>query len=62
MKIILTQEEVHQIVLDGINRRLGTAFNTVTFDMGYGYIRNIEVTVVEPEQVAEAITQEVANA
>lgn len=63
MKIILTEDEVREMILDSINRKMFTQFNHVHIDVAaYSYIRSVEVSYVEPEPVTiSASTEEVTS-
>lgn len=55
MKVILTEDEVKQILLGFVCDRFGTDFDSVEFDgYGYGTFRTATLEVAEKPKVEEA--------
>jgi hypothetical protein len=58
MKLVLTEDEVKEFVLVGINNRFSGMFNTVQLDCNYGYFTKAVLTFEDADDDMKEITNE----
>jgi len=58
MKLELTEDEVKEFVLVGINKRFSGMFNTVQLDCSYGYFTKAVLTFEDAEDDIKEISNE----
>jgi hypothetical protein len=58
MKLELTEDEVKEFVLVGINKQFSGIFNTVQLDCSYGYVTKAVLTFEDAEDDIKEISNE----
>ena len=58
MKLEMTEDEVKEFVLVGINKRFSGMFNTIQLDCSYGYFTKAVLTFEDAEDDIKEISNE----